>query len=83
MEPNRLFELRRVRADYLAIPPMPYASLENIKKELRHAQRLSTTHGWRQIDVTGKSVEEAAREIVVLLPVEDRRAHEPDKASTT
>ena len=83
MEPNRLFELRRVRADYLAIPPTPYASLENIKKELRHAQRLSTTHGWRQIDVTGKSVEEAAREIVVLLPVEDRRAHEPDKASTT
>lgn len=83
MEPSRLFELRRVRADYLAIPQKQYASLENIKKELRYAQRLSANHGWRQIDVTGKSVEEVAREIVVLLPVEDRRTHEPDKAGTT
>lgn len=83
MEPSRLLELRRVRADYLTIPPTSYASLENIKKELRYAQRLSTNYGWRQIDVTGKSVEEVAREIVGLLPIKDRRAHEPDKASTT
>ncbi len=82
MEPNRLLELRRVRANYLAIPPTPYASLETIQKELRHSQRLCANHGWRQIDVTGKSVEEAAREIVVLLPTEDRRAGHPDKAST-
>lgn len=83
MEPSRLLELRRVRADYLTIPPTSYASMEKIKKELRYAQRLSTNHGWRQIDVTGKSVEEVAREIVGLLPIKDRRAHEPDKARTT
>jgi [pyruvate, water dikinase]-phosphate phosphotransferase / [pyruvate, water dikinase] kinase len=83
MEPSRLFELRRVRADHLAIPPTPYASLKNIQKELRHAQRLSANHRWRQIDVTGKSVEEVAREIVILLPTEDRRAGRPKKARPT
>lgn len=72
MDPVRLEQLRRVRADSLAIPPQPYASLENIRKELHHAERLCDDHGWRQVDVTGKSVEEVAREVVGLLPMEDQ-----------
>jgi regulator of PEP synthase PpsR (kinase-PPPase family) len=72
MDPSRLSELRSVRADYLAIPAKSYASLANIRKELRHSQRVCVDHGWRQVDVTGKSVEEVAREIVVLLPIEDK-----------
>ena len=60
-------------ADYLGIPAEPYASLESIQKELRHSQQVRVSHGWRQIDVTGKSVEELAREIVVLLPAGDQR----------
>ena len=72
MEPSRLVQLRSVRADYLAIPAKSYASLANIRKELRHSQRMCANHGWHQIDVTGKSVEEVAREIVGLLPLEDQ-----------
>lgn len=71
MDPNRLLELRRVRANTFAIPAKSYASLESIHKELRHSDRLRRDHGWRQVDVTGKSVEEVAREIVGLLPIED------------
>ncbi len=76
MEPRRLSALRRVRAEYLRIPAKAYASLENVRKELRHSERLCAKHGWRQIDVTGKSVEEVAREVVVLLPTEEQ-AHHP------
>ncbi|MFQ5532986.1 MAG: pyruvate, water dikinase regulatory protein [Candidatus Methylomirabilales bacterium] len=72
MELNRLVQLRRVRADALAIPSKSYVSLAHIQKELRHSKRLCGIHGWRQVDVTGKSVEEVAREIVVLLPIEDQ-----------
>lgn len=72
MDPARLVTLRRVRAHYLSIPTKSYASLAQIRKELRHSQRLSANHGWRQVDVTGKSVEEVAREIAMLLPVDDQ-----------
>ena len=75
MEANRLVQLRRVRAEAHAIPSKSYVSVAHIQKELRHAERLSRIHGWRQLDVTGKSVEEVVREIVVLLPIEDRAAH--------
>ena len=40
--------------------------LEEIRAELAHAHSLCHDHGWRRIDVTGKSVEEVAREILVL-----------------
>jgi regulator of PEP synthase PpsR (kinase-PPPase family) len=75
MEPRRLAALRRVRAQNFKIPARAYASLENVRKELRHAERLCAKHGWREIDVTGKSVEEVAREIVVLLPTEEQVRH--------
>lgn len=75
MEPRRLLALRRVRAEYLRIPAKAYASLENVRKELRYSERLCGKHGWRQIDVTGKSVEEVAREIVALLPKDEQARH--------
>jgi regulator of PEP synthase PpsR (kinase-PPPase family) len=69
MIPERLLELRRVRAIEENIPPEPYASADQVRRELQHAQELCAKHGWRRIDVTGKSVEEVAREIILLLPV--------------
>ena len=68
MSRTRLRELRLVRADHEAIPVEPYASAEVIRKELQRAEQLSLEHGWRQIEVTGKSVEEVSREIIALLP---------------
>lgn len=47
----------------------------HVQKEVHHAEQLCTLHGWRQVHVTGKSVEEVSREIMVLLPREDRAAH--------
>lgn len=72
MSPNRLQELRRVRIDTLGILAETYTSLENIREELRYSQQLSVDHGWRRVDVTGKSVEEVAREIALLLPREGK-----------
>jgi len=66
MAPARLQELRASRATAMNIPLEPYASLEHIRRELLHTEQLSLDHGWRQIDVSGKSVEEVAREIVLL-----------------
>lgn len=67
---SRLAELRRVRAMHLGIPLEPYASLAQVHRELRHAEDLARRHGWCRVDVTGKSVEEVAREIMALLPEE-------------
>lgn len=63
---ERLQELRRVRADVFKIPAEPYTTLTQIHKELRYARQLSDRCGWRILDVTGKSVEEVAHEIITL-----------------
>ena len=71
MHGARLLELRRARADHLRMPHDPYASTAHIRKELAHANELADRHDWQRVDVTGKSVEEVAREIVALLPDKD------------
>ena len=63
---ERFVELRRARADYLGLPPEPYASLEAIRQEIHFAENMCKQHSWRRIDVTGKSVEEVAQEILTL-----------------
>lgn len=68
MSANRLVELRRARATYLGIPEGGYASLEAVREELRQCQGIRAQRGWPGVDVTGKSVEEVAREIMLLLP---------------
>lgn len=68
MNPGRLVELRRARAVQTGIPQQPYASLDAVRREVHHATEVCREHGWREIDVTGKSVEEAGREIIALLP---------------
>lgn len=72
MAPARLQEIRAARANAMNMPLEPYASLEHIRHELLHTEQLSLDHGWRQIDVSGKSVEEAAREIVLLREIGER-----------
>lgn len=68
MTADRLAELRRVRAEREAIPVESYASLAQAHKELELAKTLCGKYGWRRVDVTSKSVEEAGREIIALLP---------------
>ena len=66
ISPERLQALRIVRAEAFKIPREPYTSLSYIDKELRHFRRMCAARGWRMVEVTGKSVEEAAHEIIVL-----------------
>ncbi len=66
MSAPRLAELRRARAEHLGIPAESYSSLEAVTAELALSQALCQRRGWRRIDVTGKSVEEVSREILVL-----------------
>lgn len=68
MSADRLIELRRARAEEQNIPLEPYASLEAVRTEIQHARHTCDRHGWRIINVTGKSVEEVCREIIALLP---------------
>lgn len=65
MSPARLAELRRVRAEHLGVGQESYAGMETIRQELLYSQDLCLQHGWQRIDVTGKSVEEVSREIIV------------------
>jgi hypothetical protein len=66
MSAARLTELRLARARYLTIPEADYASLSQVREELRYAHNLCAEQGWRLIDVTGKSVEEVAGELIAL-----------------
>lgn len=71
MGAQRLVELRRVRAEHMGAGRATYATSEQVRRELAHAASLCRLRGWTHLDVTGKSVEEVAREIVMLLPDKD------------
>ena len=75
ISPVRLLEWRKARAEAFNIPVVPYASMPSIRQELQSARQLCLDQGWQPIDVTGKSVEEIAREILSL-----RAATEPERA---
>ncbi len=67
MAPEKLQQLRRVRAEEDAIPMQSYVSLDQIRAEILYMDQLCRKYHWHRIDVTGKSVEEAAREIIEWL----------------
>jgi [pyruvate, water dikinase]-phosphate phosphotransferase / [pyruvate, water dikinase] kinase len=64
---DQLQQLRRVRAEEDSIPLRSYASKEQIRAELSYMDGLRRRYGWQRVDVTGKSVEEVAREIIEIL----------------
>ena len=73
MSPSRLEYLRQARADLFKVPRDPYASPETIREELLLARRLCRDRGWHQMEVTGKSVEEVAQEIILMLSSKRRK----------
>jgi regulator of PEP synthase PpsR (kinase-PPPase family) len=70
IQPEQLRQRRCARANEEAIPVEPYASAAQIAKENRYAEGLCSKYDWQRIDVTGKAVEEAAREIITTLTAE-------------
>jgi [pyruvate, water dikinase]-phosphate phosphotransferase / [pyruvate, water dikinase] kinase len=67
---KQLQQRRCVRAREEGVPLEPYASLDQITKENDYAKEVCSKYGWQQIDVTGKAVEEVAREIIMVLKAE-------------
>jgi hypothetical protein len=70
--PKRLVQIRRNRLkaddkDSIKIEENAYLDEEKIEQEIRDARRLYSKHGWPVIDVTKRSVEETAAEILALL----------------
>ncbi len=68
---DRLLELRRARLHQMETPPkFPYADPRQIWGELEYAQGLFSQAGWPVVDVTDKSIEEVAAEVLLLTGVE-------------
>jgi regulator of PEP synthase PpsR (kinase-PPPase family) len=70
--PDSLQQMRRARAEEESIPLETYILLDQIRRELAYADQLCRKHLWQRIDVTGKSVEEVAREIILILSEENK-----------
>jgi hypothetical protein len=68
VRPERLSELRKVRAERMGTFSKGYADIEHIHQEMDYAFRLfEQRRDWPLVDVTTKSIEEAAAEVIVLL----------------
>ena len=66
-EPERLVEIRKNRMNSLKETEIiNYTNLENIKKEIEEAKKTFKKYRWPFIDVTRKSVEEAAASIIKI-----------------
>jgi Uncharacterized protein conserved in bacteria len=74
--PERLVELRRARLEHADAPlDGAYADLEHVRAEVRYSRSLFRRAAWPVIDVTSRSIEEAATEVLSL--VAPRAATEP------
>ena len=73
---ERLLELRRARLQQMETPPkFPYADPRQIWAELDYAREQFSRAGWPVVDVTDKSIEEVASEVLVLIGIEQAAAH--------
>ena len=69
-EPERLVEIRKNRMNSLKeTENMNYTNIENIKKEIMDARTTFQKYSWPVIDVTRKSVEEAAASIIKIYEI--------------
>jgi regulator of PEP synthase PpsR (kinase-PPPase family) len=67
--PNRLAQLRKARQDRLGGTHFDYANPDYVKRECTYASQIfSSQPKWQQINVTSKSIEEIAAEIIALMP---------------
>jgi regulator of PEP synthase PpsR (kinase-PPPase family) len=67
-DPERLVSIRRNRLRLLNQPEVSkYVDLEEVRAEVAEARRFYTKMGWPIIDVTRRSIEETAAEIIKIL----------------
>ncbi|MDE2179782.1 MAG: kinase/pyrophosphorylase [candidate division NC10 bacterium] len=69
---DRLVELRRARLERKHMPVAEaYAASEKVRAELSYSRALFRKAGWPVIDMTSKSIEEAASELLTLVATPD------------
>ena len=67
IDPQRLVLLRKARANRMGrASSLRYANLEHVERELDWAELLLRRRRWATVDVTNKSIEECAAEIIAL-----------------
>jgi [pyruvate, water dikinase]-phosphate phosphotransferase / [pyruvate, water dikinase] kinase len=67
IDPKRLVLLRKARANRMGRrATVQYANLDHVQQELDWAELLLRRHRWATVDVTNKSIEESAAEIITL-----------------
>ena len=72
--PERLVDIRRNRLQQLGEQrDTSYHDSEQVAEEVRSARQMYRQHGWPVIDVTRRSVEETAAEIIALLTQRGRQ----------
>ena len=66
--PERLIDIRRNRLQQLGeLRSTDYLDTDRVQEEVREARRFYNRMGWPVIDVTRRSIEETAAEILGLL----------------
>ena len=67
-DPDRLIQIRRNRLKLLNQgETSSYVDPEVVRREVQEARRMFSRHGWPVIDVSRRSIEETAAEIMMLL----------------
>ena len=73
-ETERLHDLRKNRLNSIKENEITdYIDLEKIKKELEMSKKIFTKNKWPTIDVTRKSVEEAAASIIKIYEIKNKK----------
>lgn len=72
IEASRLQMLRRARVRHIGVKLPDYTDLSTIRQELMHVLELCHENEWRVVNVTDRSVEEAAMEVVNLVERQSR-----------
>ncbi len=67
VNPTTLAIIRRARVKQFGNIDFAYADMDYIRRELHYSRELLAAHGWPIVDVTGKAVEETAREVLSLI----------------
>lgn len=69
ISPERLMEIRKARIERTTgfVSPPKYVQYDNIVRELEYCDNLFTANGWSIIDVTKRSIEETAFEVLRLV----------------
>ncbi len=74
VEPYRLRLIRLSRAEKLKMPENdPYIEMNSLMNEVSYALRIFKERGWHIVDVTSKSIEEAATTIMELVGKKQRK----------